>query len=83
MLSAGLRIGQVEERELDQESGKAKVFLRIMPEIKLYENAAIAKKAASLLGEYYLEIDPGSPVADAMASAWPCANCTRATRSRS
>jgi phospholipid/cholesterol/gamma-HCH transport system substrate-binding protein len=61
VLSAGLRIGQVEERELDQESGKAKVFLRIMPEIRLFENAAIAKKAASLLGEYYLEIDPGSP----------------------
>ena len=63
VLSAGLRIGQVEERVLDQESGKAKVFLRIMPDIKLYESAAIAKKAASLLGEYYLEIDPGSPVA--------------------
>jgi phospholipid/cholesterol/gamma-HCH transport system substrate-binding protein len=61
VLSAGLRIGQVEERELDQESGKARVFLRIMPEIKLFENAAIAKKAASLLGEYYLEVDPGSP----------------------
>jgi phospholipid/cholesterol/gamma-HCH transport system substrate-binding protein len=61
VLSAGLRIGQVEERELDQESGKARVFLRIMPDIKLYENAAIAKKAASLLGEYYLEVDPGSP----------------------
>jgi phospholipid/cholesterol/gamma-HCH transport system substrate-binding protein len=61
VLSAGLRVGQVEERVLDQESGKAKVFLRIMPEIKLYENAAIAKKAASLLGEYYIEIDPGSP----------------------
>ena len=61
VLAAGLRVGQVEERVLDQESGKAKVFLRIMPEIKLFENAAIAKKAASLLGEYYLEIDPGSP----------------------
>ena len=61
VLSAGLRIGQVEERVLDQESGKARVFLRIMPEIKLFENAAIAKKSASLLGEYYLEIDPGSP----------------------
>jgi phospholipid/cholesterol/gamma-HCH transport system substrate-binding protein len=63
VLSAGLRIGQVEERVLDQKSGKAKVFLRIMPEIKLYENAGIAKKAASLLGEYYLEVDPGSPFA--------------------
>jgi phospholipid/cholesterol/gamma-HCH transport system substrate-binding protein len=63
VLSAGLRIGQVEERVLDQESGKAKVFIRIMPEIKLYQNAAVAKKAASLLGEYYIEIDPGSPFA--------------------
>jgi phospholipid/cholesterol/gamma-HCH transport system substrate-binding protein len=54
VLSAGLRIGQVEERELDQESGKAKVFLRIDPNIRLYENA-------SLLGEYYLDIDPGTP----------------------
>jgi len=63
VLSAGLRVGQVEERELDQKSGKAKVFLRIMPDIKLYENAAIAKKAASLLGEYYLEVDPGSSFA--------------------
>jgi phospholipid/cholesterol/gamma-HCH transport system substrate-binding protein len=63
VLSAGLRVGQVEERELDQKSGKAKVFIRIMPEIKLYENAAIAKKSASLLGEYYLEIDPGTPFA--------------------
>jgi phospholipid/cholesterol/gamma-HCH transport system substrate-binding protein len=61
VLSAGLRIGQIEDRQLDQESGKAKVFLRIMPEINLYENAAIAKKSASLLGEYYLEVDPGAP----------------------
>ena len=61
VLSAGLRIGQVEERVLDQESGKAKVFLRIDPEIKLYENGAIGKKSASLLGEYYLDIDPGTP----------------------
>jgi phospholipid/cholesterol/gamma-HCH transport system substrate-binding protein len=27
----------------------------------LYENAVVTKKSASLLGEYYLEIDPGSP----------------------
>jgi phospholipid/cholesterol/gamma-HCH transport system substrate-binding protein len=61
VLSAGLRVGQVEERILDQESGKAKVFLRIDPEIRLYENAVIGKKSASLLGEYYLDIDPGTP----------------------
>jgi phospholipid/cholesterol/gamma-HCH transport system substrate-binding protein len=62
VLSAGLRVGQVEERIYDQESGKAKVFLRIDPEIRLYQNATIGKKSASLLGEYYLDIDPGSPI---------------------
>ncbi|MBN2576316.1 MAG: MCE family protein [Deltaproteobacteria bacterium] len=61
VLSAGLRIGQVEERVLDQDSGKAKVFVRIDPEIRLYENATVGKKSASLLGEYYLDIDPGTP----------------------
>ena len=61
VLSAGLRVGQVEERVLDQDSGKAKVFVRIDPVIRLYENAAIGKKSASLLGEYYLDIDPGTP----------------------
>ena len=63
VLSAGLRVGQVEERVLDQETGKAKVFLRIDPEIRLYANAVIGKKSASLLGEYYLDIDPGTPFA--------------------
>ncbi len=61
VLSAGLGVGQVEERELDPASGKAKVWLRIKPGIKIYENAAVAKKSASLLGEYYLDIDPGTP----------------------
>jgi phospholipid/cholesterol/gamma-HCH transport system substrate-binding protein len=61
VLSAGLRVGQVEERTLDQESGKAKVFVRVDPGIRLYANAVIGKKSASLLGEYYLDIDPGTP----------------------
>jgi len=61
VLSAGLRVGQVEDRVLDQESGKAKVYLRIDPGIHLYTNAIIGKRSASLLGEYYLDIDPGTP----------------------
>ncbi len=62
VLSAGLRVGQVEDRALDQDSGKAKVFLRIDPGIRIYANAVIGKKSASLLGEYYLDIDPGTPI---------------------
>ena len=61
VLSAGLRVGQVEERVLDQETGKAKVFIRIDPEIRIYQNAVLGKKSASLLGEYYLDVDPGTP----------------------
>ena len=63
VLSAGLRVGQVEARTLDQETGKAKVVLRIDPEIRLYANAAIGKRSASLLGEYYLDVNSGTPYA--------------------
>jgi phospholipid/cholesterol/gamma-HCH transport system substrate-binding protein len=59
--TAGIAVGQIEKRELDPgNSGKAKITVRMKPEIKLYENAAISKKSASLLGEFYLEIYPGT-----------------------
>jgi phospholipid/cholesterol/gamma-HCH transport system substrate-binding protein len=60
--TAGIAIGQIESRVLDP-SGKAKITVRIKPGITLYENAVVQKKSASLLGEYYLEIDPGSAAA--------------------
>jgi phospholipid/cholesterol/gamma-HCH transport system substrate-binding protein len=58
--TAGIAIGQIERRELDQATGKAKIWIRINPGITLYENAEVAKKSASLLGEYYLEIAFGT-----------------------
>jgi phospholipid/cholesterol/gamma-HCH transport system substrate-binding protein len=58
--TAGIGIGQIERRELDQQTGKAKIWIRINPGIVLYENAEVAKKSASLLGEYYLEIAFGT-----------------------
>jgi phospholipid/cholesterol/gamma-HCH transport system substrate-binding protein len=61
VLSAGLGVGQVEDRQLDQETRRAKIFIRIDRGIRLYENAVVAKRSASLLGEYYLDIDPGTP----------------------
>jgi phospholipid/cholesterol/gamma-HCH transport system substrate-binding protein len=61
--TAGIQVGQIEKRELDQQQPtKAKISVRVLPNIKLYENAVISKKSASLLGEYYLEIDPGTPI---------------------
>ncbi len=61
VLSAGIRIGQIEDKKLDQETGKAKVSIRIDKDIKLFEDAIVWKKSASLLGEYYLDVDPGKP----------------------
>jgi phospholipid/cholesterol/gamma-HCH transport system substrate-binding protein len=60
--TAGIAIGQIDARVLDP-SGKARITIRIKPDITLYENAVVEKKSASLLGEYYLEIDPGSAFA--------------------
>jgi phospholipid/cholesterol/gamma-HCH transport system substrate-binding protein len=61
--TAGIQVGQIEKRELDeQQPTKAKISVRVQPNVKLYENAVISKKSASLLGEYYLEIDPGTPI---------------------
>lgn len=56
---AGLNIGEIVDRRL--EGSLAKVTVRIRPDVKLWSNAAVFKKAASLLGQYYLEIDPGTP----------------------
>jgi phospholipid/cholesterol/gamma-HCH transport system substrate-binding protein len=60
--SAGLAVGQIETRVLDPASGKAKINIRIYEGLKLYENALVSKKAASLLGELYLDLDPGTPM---------------------
>ena len=60
--TAGISIGQIDERKLDPATAKAKITIRMLPGITLYENAVVSKKSASLLGEYYLEIDPGTPI---------------------
>ena len=56
---AGLTIGEIVDRRLD---GKfARVTVRIRKETQIWQNAGIYKKSSSLLGEFYLEIDPGTP----------------------
>jgi len=61
VVTAGISVGQIEKRELDKGTAQARITIRIAPDIVLYENALVAKKSASLLGEYFLEIDPGTP----------------------
>jgi phospholipid/cholesterol/gamma-HCH transport system substrate-binding protein len=57
--TAGLDIGKIEEKTLAPDA-RARISIRIQEGITLYENAQIAKKSASLLGEYYLDLDPGT-----------------------
>ncbi|HEX2573834.1 MAG TPA: MlaD family protein [Polyangia bacterium] len=56
---AGLNIGEIAGRRL--QGHEARITIRLRPDTELWSNAVIYKKSASLLGEYYLEIDPGMP----------------------
>ena len=42
-------------------ASRVRITIRIKPGVVLYENAVIEKKAGSVLGDYSLEIDPGTP----------------------
>jgi phospholipid/cholesterol/gamma-HCH transport system substrate-binding protein len=61
--TAGISVGQIDKRMLDPDTAQARITIRMQPGIKLWSNAVVSKKSASLLGEYYLEIDPGTPFA--------------------
>jgi phospholipid/cholesterol/gamma-HCH transport system substrate-binding protein len=58
VLVAGLPVGEVEELAI--EGRYARVTVRVRDDVVLYENAIIFKKSSSLLGAFYLEIDPGT-----------------------
>jgi phospholipid/cholesterol/gamma-HCH transport system substrate-binding protein len=62
--TAGISVGEIDKRELDPATARARVTIKLLPGITMYENAVVSKKSASLLGEYYLEIDPGTPFAE-------------------
>ncbi len=55
---AGVHVGTVEGISLER--GKAKVTLRIPPDVQLHEDAMAYLKSEGLLGERYVEIFPGS-----------------------
>jgi phospholipid/cholesterol/gamma-HCH transport system substrate-binding protein len=58
---AGIPIGQVDVVELDQRTAKAKVWLKIRRDFVLHRDASIAKRSESILGDYLLDVGPGSP----------------------
>jgi phospholipid/cholesterol/gamma-HCH transport system substrate-binding protein len=58
---AGIPIGQVERVELDQQTSRAKVWLRVRKQFVLHRDATITKRSESILGDFLLDVSPGSP----------------------
>jgi phospholipid/cholesterol/gamma-HCH transport system substrate-binding protein len=58
---AGIPIGQVDRVELDQQTAKAKVWLRVGRQFVLHRDASITKRSESILGDFLLDVSPGSP----------------------
>jgi ABC-type transporter Mla subunit MlaD len=59
---AGLRLGEIASI---QPSGKgARIELALDPNLEIWSNARLVKRPTQLLGDYRLELDPGTPPAD-------------------
>jgi len=55
---AGIPVGNIESVKLS--GTRARVDIRMNPDVPLYDDASVTKVASSLLGEYYLAIAPGT-----------------------
>jgi phospholipid/cholesterol/gamma-HCH transport system substrate-binding protein len=58
VMVSGVQVGVVDKISLDH--GKARVDIKMKPEYALYEDAAVGKRATSLIGEYYIVLTPGT-----------------------
>jgi phospholipid/cholesterol/gamma-HCH transport system substrate-binding protein len=58
VLMAGINVGTLQTIRLDR--GMARVDIKMFPEIVLHEDATVAKRSASILGEYFLALTPGT-----------------------
>ena len=56
---AGLSVGKIENRSIQDNMARIDVYVE--SKYRIYSNAVIYKKSVSLMGQFYLEIDPGSP----------------------
>src|SRR5689334_21625373 len=69
---AGLPVGEIDDLAID--GRYARITMRMRDDMKLYENAIAFKKSSSLLGSYYIELDPGTAeVVDARGQKKPMA----------
>ncbi len=58
VLIAGIPVGSISAIKLD--NGKARLDLKIRPDIVLHSDASLAKRSSSLLGEFTIVLEPGS-----------------------
>jgi len=56
---AGLPVGEISD--LGIQGRYARIDMRIRDDIELWTNATVYKKSSSLLGDFFIEIDPGTP----------------------
>jgi phospholipid/cholesterol/gamma-HCH transport system substrate-binding protein len=57
---AGIPIGQVDLVELDQTTSRAKVWIKVRGQFVLHQDASIVKRSESILGDFLLDVHPGS-----------------------
>ena len=57
VLVSGIPIGSIESIRL--EKGKARIDIKVKPSVDLYQNADLAKRSSSLLGEFVIVVGPG------------------------
>ncbi|WP_338866244.1 MlaD family protein [Myxococcus stipitatus] len=55
---AGIRVGEIDEISL--EGTRARVILKIRKDVDLREDAVLTKRSESLLGDYLLDLNPGT-----------------------
>jgi phospholipid/cholesterol/gamma-HCH transport system substrate-binding protein len=55
----GIDVGRVDKITMDQVNQKAVVEIRIKKDIKIYDDAIAAIKTEGMIGDKYLDIDPG------------------------
>ncbi|MSP23629.1 MAG: MCE family protein [Myxococcales bacterium] len=58
VMVSGVQVGVVDDIALAD--GKPRVDIRMRPEYPLYADAAIGKRATSLIGEYFIVLTPGT-----------------------
>ncbi len=58
VLVSGVQVGVVDKISLVD--GKVRVDIKMKPEFPLYEDAAIGRRASSLIGEYFIVLTPGT-----------------------